>query len=201
MASPNVSDTEVLQRFAQIVAESLRVEPELVKPDTYLSDLGAESLDLLEITMEAEDAFNILIPQKNILQTAQEVFGAGVLMQDGHLTEEGAKFLQRRMPELAEHKALGAGTSLVDVAHEFQRVSAWVRMIQGLIEFSPRNCPQCEAPFPKAVAGRLKCGQCSAQIDIPSGDDLNRKWVEEYHRVAAPAPAVPTVLHDSAQTA
>lgn len=198
MASPNVSDTEVLQRFAQIVAESLRVDPELVKPDAYLSDLGAESLDLLEITMEAEDAFNILIPQKNILQTAQEVFGAGVLVQDGHLTEEGAKFLQQRMPELVERKTIGAGTSLVDVGRELQRVGAWVRMIQGLIAFSPRNCPQCGAAFPKAVAGRLKCAQCATQIDVPSGDDLNRKWVEEYHRVAASAPVGSAVL-DSAR--
>jgi acyl carrier protein len=197
MASPKVSDTEVLQRFAQIVAESLRVDPELVKPDAYLSDLGAESLDLLEITMEAEDAFSILIPQKNILQTAQETFGSGVLVRDDHLTEEGAKFLQRRMPELAEQGTIRAGMSLVEVGREFQRVSAWVRMIQGLMEFSPRICPQCGAPFPKAVAGRLKCAQCSTQIDLPSGDDLNRKWIEEYHRAAGTSsPRVPT---DSAQ--
>jgi acyl carrier protein len=198
MATPNVSDTEVLQRFAQIVAESLRIDAELVKPDAYLSDLGAESLDLLEITMEAEDAFNILIPQKNLLQTAQEVFGTGVLVQDGCLTEEGAKFLHRRMPELAERN-IGAGASLVDVGRELQRVSAWVRMIQGLIEFSPRECPQCGTAFPKAVAGRLKCAQCSTQIDLPSGDDLNRRWVEEYHRVASSDTVPAAVLHDSAQ--
>ncbi len=183
MATSNVSESEILERFARVVSESLRIDAELVTPDAYLSDLGAESLDLLEITMEAEEEFNILIPQKNILQTAQEVFGPGVLMADGKLTEEGAKFLQRRMPELAPD-ALPAGTSLVEVGHAFGRVGAWVRMIQGLIEFSPRTCPDCGTAFPKAIAGRLKCPQCTKVIDLPSGDDLNRRWVEDYHRAA-----------------
>ena len=39
-----------------------------------LVDLGAESLDLLEITMEAEEAFGILMPQQDILHVGQEVF-------------------------------------------------------------------------------------------------------------------------------
>lgn len=198
MSTPQVSEAEVLQRFAQIVADSLRIDPELVKPDANLSDLGAESLDLLEITMEAEDAFNILIPQKNILQTAQEVIGANVLVEDGRLTEEGAKFLRRRMPELADGQPITAGMGLLEVGRAFQRVGAWVRMIQGLVEFSPRTCPTCETEFPKAVAGRLKCTQCATQIDLPSGDDLNRRWVEEYHRLEQPS-VVPSVLVDSAQ--
>jgi hypothetical protein len=31
-------------------------------------------------------------------------------------------------------------------------------------------------------------------VDLPSGDDLNRRWVEEYHRTEGP-----TLLRDSAQ--
>jgi acyl carrier protein len=180
MATPTLSQAEILERFAKVVAKSLRIDPELVTPDAYLSDLGAESLDLLEITMEAEDEFNILIPQKNILQTAQEVFGEGVLLRDGRITEEGTRFLQRRMPELPADVA--PGMALAELGHAFQRVSTWVRMIQGLIEHSPRLCPSCGQTFPKAVAGRVKCGACAVELDLPSGDDLNRQWVEEYHR-------------------
>lgn len=181
MATPIVSESEILERFAAVVARSLRIDAALVTPDAYLCDLGAESLDLLEITMEAEDEFNILIPQKNILQTAQEVFGFGVLVKDGRLTEEGAKFLLRRMPEL-DPATVVAGMSTAELGRTFQRVATWLRMIQGLMAQTPQVCPSCETPFGKAVAGRLTCAKCAIQVDLPSGDDLNRRWVEEYHR-------------------
>jgi acyl carrier protein len=177
----SLSEAEILARFAQVVARSLRIEPALVTPEAYLSDLGAESLDLLEITMEAEEEFNILIPQKTILQTANEVFGEGVILQEGRLTEQGRRFLLRRMPEL-DPATVPPGAAVADLARAFQRVGTWVRMIQGLSEHTPRVCPSCKADLPKAVAGRIKCASCSTEMDLPSGDDLNRRWVEEYRR-------------------
>ena len=97
MSNPAVTETEILARFAPIVATSLRIPPERVTADAYLSDLGAESLDLLEITMETEDEFGVVMPQNDILHVGQEVFGEGVLVREGALTEQGARFLQRRL--------------------------------------------------------------------------------------------------------
>jgi acyl carrier protein len=173
------SDADVLDRFSAIVAESLRIPRERVTAEAYLNDLGAESLDLLEITMEAEDEFGILIPQKNILETAQVVFGPGVMVAEGKLTPAGARFLRSRMPEVPAEE-IAPGMAVADLARAFQRVGTWVRMIRGLMEQSPRNCPTCATPFPKALAGRVKCTKCGAELDLPSGDDLNRRWVEEY---------------------
>ena len=59
-----LSPSEIHERFAGIVAKSLRIDPSQVTPDASLADLGAESLDLIEITMEAEDEFAIVMPQK-----------------------------------------------------------------------------------------------------------------------------------------
>lgn len=185
----SLSEAEILERFAQVVARSLRIEPALVTPDAYLSDLGAESLDLLEITMEAEEEFDILIPQKTILQTAHEVFGDGVILHEGRLTEQGRRFLLRRMPEL-DPATVAAGAAVTDLARAFQRVGTWVRMIQGLAEHTPRECPSCKAGLPKAVAGRATCASCGTGVDLPSGDDLNRRWVEEYRRTE-PGPVAP----------
>jgi acyl carrier protein len=99
------SHQEVLERFAEIVASSLRIEKDQVREDAYLDDLGAESLDLLEITMEAEEAFNILIPQKNILQIAQELVGHDAVIQDGKLMPAARWLLRARMPEFANYDA------------------------------------------------------------------------------------------------
>src|SRR5450759_5722315 len=89
--------TEVFDKFAQIVAKSLRVDASQVAPDTLLTDLGAESLDLIEITMESETQFHIFLPDKSILETAVEVFGPDTLEKNGYLTEEGKQLLLARM--------------------------------------------------------------------------------------------------------
>lgn len=178
MSNMTMPDTEILERFAEIVASSLRIDRSKITEDAYLDDLGAESLDLLEITMEAEDAFNILLPQKNILQTAQELVGAGVVIQDGKLTAAARRLLRARMPEFATYDA--EQLTLADLNKMFMRVGSWVRMIGRLMEHTPRMCPQCGAGFGKPVAGRLKCRSCAAEQDIPSGEDLNRQWVQRY---------------------
>ena len=59
---PNVTESEVFDKFAQIVARSLRIDVAQVTPEVHLTDLGAESLDLIEITMETESQFHIFLP-------------------------------------------------------------------------------------------------------------------------------------------
>jgi len=187
------SRPEILERFTKVVVLSLRIDPSQVTEDAFLDDLGAESLDLAEITMESEEEFDILIPQKNILQTATEVFGDGVLARDGKLTEEGKRFLLRRMPEFPVN---GNEIAVADLSRQFLRVGTWVRMIEGLMAHTPRECARCGATYGKPRAGRLKCASCAFEYDIPSGDDLNRQWVlkyrEEYSAASlAASPAAP----------
>ena len=93
-----MTESEVFEKFAQIVAKSLRIDAAQVTPDVLLTDLGAESLDLIEITMETESQFHIFLPDKSILETAVEVFGPDVLEKEGYLTDEGKRLLLRRMP-------------------------------------------------------------------------------------------------------
>jgi acyl carrier protein len=183
MSNPTMTESEILERFAPIVARSLRIAPERVTADAYLSDLGAESLDLLEITMDTEDEFGVVMPQNDILHVGQEVFGEGILVREAAVTEQGARFLQRRLP--FESEAITVGLPVVDVLRIFQRVGTWVRVIQGLLEHSPTQCPSCGATLSKPVASRVKCTSCDTEVDLPAGDDLNRRWVEEYHRTEA----------------
>ena len=178
MSNVATSDQEILSRFARVVAQSLRIDPSQVTEEAYLDDLGAESLDLAEITMEAEEEFDVLIAQRSILHTANEIFGEGVLVREGRLTEEGRRFLRRRLPEFPGdlHEP-----TVADLNKLFMRVGTWVRMIKGLMEHTPRTCPQCGTGLGKPVAGRIKCPSCAAEHDLPSGDDLNREWVRRYY--------------------
>lgn len=56
---------QVLDRIAKIVSERLGVDETEVKPEaTFKDDLGADSLDVVELVMELEDEFDLEISTK-----------------------------------------------------------------------------------------------------------------------------------------
>ena len=177
---PEMTETEVFDKFAQIVARSLRIDAAQVVPDAYLTDLGAESLDLIEISMETESQFHIFLPDKSILDTAVEVFGPDVLEKAGYVTDEGKRLLLQRMPD-ADAQAFEGAVAVKDLQHYFLRVNTWVRMIQGLVRYTPAKCSACEGPMAASMGFRMKCTHCGAEITLRSGEELNREWVREYY--------------------
>ena len=62
--------SDVLERVKKIVVENLEVDGDKVtEPASFIDDLGADSLDLVELVMAFEEEFNIEIPddvQENI---------------------------------------------------------------------------------------------------------------------------------------
>ena len=56
----------MLEQIKEIVAESLNVEADTLTTDTsFKEDLGADSLDLFELVMAFEEAFEIEIPSED----------------------------------------------------------------------------------------------------------------------------------------
>lgn len=54
----------VAERVVDIVAEQLGVDKEKITPETsFVNDLGADSLDTVELVMELEEEFDIDIPE------------------------------------------------------------------------------------------------------------------------------------------
>ncbi|WP_026689934.1 acyl carrier protein [Alteribacter aurantiacus] len=55
-----------LDRIAKIVSERLGVDESEVKPEaTFKEDLGADSLDVVELVMELEDEFDLEISDED----------------------------------------------------------------------------------------------------------------------------------------
>jgi len=53
------------QKIRDIIVEQLGVAPEKVSPDaSFIDDLGADSLDTVELVMALEEAFEIEIPDE-----------------------------------------------------------------------------------------------------------------------------------------
>lgn len=53
---------DVSKRVANIIAEQAMLDPEAIKPDTTLDDLGLDSLALVEVVFGIEEAFDISVP-------------------------------------------------------------------------------------------------------------------------------------------
>jgi acyl carrier protein len=53
----------VFERIQTILTDKFHVPPEKIRPDATLESLGLDSLDLIEVLFEVEEAFNIRVPQ------------------------------------------------------------------------------------------------------------------------------------------
>ena len=63
------------QKVKKIIAEQLRKDVEDIKNEaSFIEDLGADSLDTVELVMALEDAFKVQIPdeQQENLRTVQQ---------------------------------------------------------------------------------------------------------------------------------
>lgn len=66
----------VQSKVAKIIEEQLGVDPDRVKPEaSFIDDLGADSLDIVELVMAMEEEFDIEIPDEDAekLRTVQDV--------------------------------------------------------------------------------------------------------------------------------
>ena len=60
------TEPSVEEKVNEIIVKQMGVNKEQVKPETsFINDLGADSLDTVELVMELEDAFDINIPDED----------------------------------------------------------------------------------------------------------------------------------------
>jgi acyl carrier protein len=60
-----MSKEEIFEKVKKIVAEQLSVDPSEVTPEaSFANDLGADSLDTVELVMALEEEFDIEIPDE-----------------------------------------------------------------------------------------------------------------------------------------
>ncbi len=57
---------DIAERVATIVTNQLDVDKEKVRPEaSFINDLGADSLDIVELVMELEEEFDMSIPDED----------------------------------------------------------------------------------------------------------------------------------------
>src|SRR5678816_4295857 len=93
--------TDVFTRVAGIMADALGCDAGEVKPDASLiDDLGAESIDFLDIVFRLERAFKVKIPRGKIVEDARGDLSEAGFEEKGYLTEMGLKRLREYLSEV-----------------------------------------------------------------------------------------------------
>jgi acyl carrier protein len=92
------SQEEIYTKVSATLVEALNVDEEDIKPSSTLQgDLGAESIDFLDIVFRLEREFGIKIPRGELFP--ESIFqGDPEFVQDGRVTEKGISELRARMP-------------------------------------------------------------------------------------------------------
>lgn len=88
---------EIMEGVQDVLVDALAVDKEEVTPEaTLVEDLGAESIDLLDIVFNLEKTFDIKIDRGELIP--EDLLNDPKYVQEGKLTEDGLAELKNRIP-------------------------------------------------------------------------------------------------------
>ena len=89
---------EIYEKVAETLVDALGLDDDEVTPEaTLVGDLGAESIDFLDIVFRLEKAFDVKIPRGELFPENLTA-GDPELVQDGVVTEKGIASLREKLP-------------------------------------------------------------------------------------------------------
>lgn len=78
----------IFETVRELLAHQLEVDPESIGPDTDIfDDLGADSLDVVELVMSIEEEYDIVITDEPRGQRAHGGPGSGTARRSGKITK------------------------------------------------------------------------------------------------------------------
>jgi len=99
-----MSRDDIFQQVQEVLVDALGVDDDEVTAEaTLMGDLGAESIDFLDIVFRLEKAFGIKIPREELFPI-ENMMNNPEFVDNGKLTETGLAELKSKMP----HTDLGA---------------------------------------------------------------------------------------------
>jgi acyl carrier protein len=88
---------EIFTKIQKALCDALGVDEDEVTPEaTMVGDLGAESIDFLDIVFRLEKAFDIKIPRGELFP--EDILTNAQYIQNGKVTPDGIEQLKKRMP-------------------------------------------------------------------------------------------------------
>jgi acyl carrier protein len=177
----------VERRVLEVVARAMDRPVGEVTPSSSLeADLGAQSLDYLDIAFSLEREFRIKFPRDDFIQRASDHFGEENLVHEGVITDFGLKLLAKGMPEIDSTK-LTPGLRVTELRRLFI-VGTLVRVVKQLLDAKAemdRACPQCRAEMQESDSlPEFVCPACNTTVPLPDGNEILFRHLVSIERLA-----------------
>ncbi len=94
-----LSHDEILKQVTEVMVDALGVDDdEVTETATLMGDLGAESIDFLDVVFRLEKAFDIKIAREELFPADALMNDPDLLGDDQMLTDKGMALLKEKMP-------------------------------------------------------------------------------------------------------
>ena len=88
---------EIFKKIQTALVDALGVDDDEITPEaTMVGDLGAESIDFLDIVFRLEKTFGIEIPRAELFP--EDILTSAEYVKEGKVTDTGLQQLRERMP-------------------------------------------------------------------------------------------------------
>lgn len=123
----------IFQGVRECVAKVLDISAATVRREhCIVGDLGADSLDLLDLTFQLEQRFGISISPRDIERRTSAGLGGKPLDVDGVYTPEALAALRKALPEIPSEE-LPDGLTTADLPRRI-RVATMASLVSRLLE-------------------------------------------------------------------
>ena len=127
-----MSRDEIFNQVRDVLVDALGLDEDQVREDaTLMGDLGAESIDFLDIVFRLEKAFNIKVPREELFP-ADAVLNNPEYVSGGKVTDKGLAELKSKMPH-TDFAAFQQDPDVNKLADLFT-VAAVVNFIEGKLK-------------------------------------------------------------------
>jgi acyl carrier protein len=173
-----IPEQKILEEVKKAISEGLDIAAKRVKPESSLiKDLGAESLDFLDINYRIEQTFGIKMARHSVMEHMEEMFGEeSAIDSNGKLTDKAVKVLGRRFNNAGGE--LYAGMDMDELPSQVT-VQSIVEGVFSLLDSLPESCTCGAQSWKLEDETRIQCGACGESAAFANGDDLIDNWLAE----------------------
>ena len=123
-----MSRDDIFEKIQEVLDDALGVDEDEVTPDASLTaDLGAESIDFLDIVFRIEKTFDIKISQGELFP--ENLTENPDWVDDGNLSDMGLTMLRERMPHVDFEQIESGDRSIAKIA-DYITVNSLVNFVE-----------------------------------------------------------------------